>query len=93
MAAKNQANPDIQTEHVMWTMHCKEALGTMQKSINALDVGQRSDRSAIDRIEGKLENGLVKKVDSIERRMWAVAGATILTLIGVLANILIERLS
>jgi len=90
MAVKNKDPADSKDDkmHIdMWRLHCGEEFRMMHEKLDKLEHGWQSNRFDIGKLDAVISNGLTKKVDVIERRMWAVAGTTIVTLGGVIIQL------
>jgi len=69
-----------------------ETFGAIRAHLERLDAERVHNLVAITEVKTLLINGLLHKVDVIEKRLWAVGGFALVTLIGVLIEILLSRL-
>lgn len=101
---KNQVIPDSVNDKLpsnMYLVHCREEFTHLKDAIE--DFARKAEnRSAnADRERAKLStdiatltaivtNGLSHKVDAMDKRMWAVVGFSLVTLIGIIVEILLR---
>jgi predicted neutral ceramidase superfamily lipid hydrolase len=96
MAAKKKVMPEMHTpamqqanNHMdMWERHCSEAFRTMHDKLDNLEHGWQGNKVSIEKLNTLVTNGLSHKVDAIERRMWGIAGTALVTLIGVIVQLI-----
>lgn len=68
----------------MYQLHCSGAFEALGVRMDRSDELQRKQIELTAELKGIVRNGLKSRVDAIDRRMWAVAGATVLELVGII---------
>ena len=84
MASRENPDTAINCEATnMYQLHCSEAFRALGVRMDTIDERQRNQIELIAELKGIVRNGLKSRVDAIDTRMWAIAGATVLELIGI----------
>lgn len=102
---KNQGKPDSENDKLpsnMYLVHCREEFAELKTAMDRIadvattradkaDAERKELATSITKLTTIVTNGLSHKVEAMDKRMWAVVGFSLVTLIGMLVEIILHR--
>jgi len=76
----------------MYLAHCERKFADIDLQLQHPDYGLAANAVSIHEVKTIVTNGLSHRVERIEKILWGVAGATILTLVTVILQHLIPEI-
>lgn len=79
----------LEEPSTMFKVHCEKAFMSIEHGLAQVRKATEDNTVAIEGLSKIVTNGLSHKVDAIEKRMWAIASTAIVTLLGVVVQLVI----
>lgn len=68
----------------MYHLHCQGAFASLERGMESARKAAEDNRVAIEGLTSTVRNGIYSRVESLDRRMWAVTGGVVVQLVGII---------
>jgi hypothetical protein len=75
----------------MFTIHCQHKFEEIENTLDHPKHGLIANHVSITELTAIVTNGLQTRVEHIDKRLWAIAGVSIVTLIGVVIQLILHE--